>query len=131
MKLRITQAERKWLERAIAKKADLFDDLEPKQLKLVEREARAWQNMYATIGMEEMPNEGESSDFKVSRTDLRLLQVLVLERLAFITGKTIPAYEDRIRKFPDKAEGYREYLDAAIELRTGLMSLSKKIGDAL
>jgi len=129
--INLTTEERKWLDRQVRRKAELYASLEGKQRQIVDKEAKVWEALKDRMAQDELPFEGESSVLTLNRQEIRLIQVLVIDRLAYLTGKTIPEYRKRIELRPEEADRFIEYLDAGIELQQGLVTLSSKIGRML
>jgi hypothetical protein len=65
--------------------------------------------------------------YKLSRVQLKELRNLVIDQVAILITRTLPAYEARLSK-DAKLAGY---ITKVKELRDGLLGLSRKIEEAL
>lgn len=66
-----------------------------------------------------------------TRLELRLVQTLVDTRLKAITNITIPAYQSRIERNPDKREYYEGYIKVGEQVVVGLTGLLAKLRELI
>lgn len=118
--LTLDTQEQQFLERNVRKKIVLLQALPERERTKIAKEIKTWISLHKKLAK-------ATDQLKTTRPELRLLQTLVLERLAVVLGKVLPAYEERVKKYPE----VKPYLEKAEDLKEGLIGLSGKIGELL
>lgn len=120
--------ELKWVASNAPRMVQKMKALPEREQRAKARELACWVSIVEKITQQDLNGIPDAvMMYKLSRVQLKELQNLVIDQVAIIITKTIPAYEARVTKEP-KLKAYIEKVNA---LRDGLLGLSRKIGEAL
>jgi hypothetical protein len=127
--VRITDQAVLFLKQRVAKKARQMLALPENEQIKNEREVKHWQNMDKKFSAIE--DVQSINEIMLKRTELKSIQVTILDTMVHLQSTTIPAYRDRITKVPDKKEFYTEYVTKAEALYEGLADLLNTINKVI
>lgn len=118
-----------FLKRRVSKKTKAMQSLPENELRKNEREVKHWQDIEKKFNA--VTDVQPVNELIFKRVELRSLQNTVLETMVTLQSKTLPEYQERMAKIPDKKEFYEEYVTKAEALYDGLVVLSNAIQEAL
>ena len=118
--------EIKWVASSAPRMVLKFKALPEREQRAKAREIACWVSIVERVTPPPAATSALTT-YKLSRVQLKELRNLVIDQVAILITRTLPAYEARLSK-DAKLAGY---ITKVKELRDGLLGLSRKIEEAL
>lgn len=131
-KVNVSTQAYEYLSRVVSKRATQMLQLPENELRKNEREVKHWQLINKKLNEVQLPLDSNMMlELTFKRVELKSLQVMVLDTMVTLQAKTIPAYQERMEKIPEKKPFYQEYVRKSEALFEGLSELLEGINQGM